>query len=438
MVIPVPKGKLNMRLTMLWLFFPSILLSQPSQSSISTSIKLDNFQSYYLDSQNTLWVGGNTGLLKLKKNVAETNTVQNGLPNDTITSICEDRSGNIWVGTQNGLISIQDTIVKDYGFKEGLLIKKITFLFHDSHNTLWVGTANGLYVYRGNRFVQSEILKEEKILHIFARSGQLHFVSQNGMVSILQPNNTNFIILSLIGLLIILLLIIYFFKRRISFRSRIQKELIQAEQQALLLQMSPHFIFNSLNSVQNYIANHQAEEANDYLSKFAKLMRRILEHARNTFITVYDEIQTLEMYLELESLRFEQKFKYKFIYEDSSFFTKEIPSMFIQPFVENAIWHGLLKKEGIGTIKIEIKKEDRFLIWKIQDDGIGRNKAQQIKDQSDTHKSRALDTINERIRLLNLKNKDKISLKVIDMENDSGTLVILKIPFSHEGTKGRK
>jgi len=419
----------NMKLIALFILFPSVLLCQPLQKILSTPLSEDTLKVYFLDSKNILWIGSYTGLLRLDKQVPKQFTIKSGLPDDTITAICQDQYGKIWVGTKNGLISIQNEVIKGYGFKEGLLSKKITFLYYDSRNVLWVATSNGLYVQHNGEFIHREDLGDDEVLHIFERKERLYFVSTKGIFTMVQPNHSGFIIIASLAFLTISLLLIYLFRKRLSLRSRIQKELIQAEQQSLLLQMSPHFIFNSLNSVQKYIANHQAEEANDYLSKFAKLMRMILEHSRNTYITVYDEIKTLEMYLELESLRFEQKFRYEFIYEDSSFFTKEIPSMFIQPFVENAIWHGLLKKEGIGTIKIEIKKEGQFLIWKIEDDGIGRSKAQQIKDQSNTHKSRALDTINERIRLINLRSRDKISMEVVDIENDSGTLVVLKIPL---------
>ncbi|PLW92423.1 MAG: hypothetical protein C0592_10900 [Marinilabiliales bacterium] len=215
----------------------------------------------------------------------------------------------------------------------------------------------------------------------------------------------------------------------------IEKNMFELEQKALRLQMNPHFIFNSLNSIQSFIIQNDTDKAIGYLAKFSKLMRLILASSRETYIALEDELALLRHYLELEQLRFSEQFKYELFVEPSidEEFTG-IPPMIIQPYVENAILHGLMnKKEEKGMLSIKIwEKEDQVLCI-VEDNGVGRKKAQQIKEEGGlSQKSQGIMITKERLEILNRRNKEKISVEIIDLYdsngNASGTRVRLKIP----------
>jgi tetratricopeptide (TPR) repeat protein len=214
-----------------------------------------------------------------------------------------------------------------------------------------------------------------------------------------------------------------------------KKQLAQAETKALRAQMNPHFIFNSLNSINSFVIEQKHEIASDYLIKFSKLIRLILDNSRSETISLDKELETLKLYVILESARFDNKFKcvYK-ISEEVNTNSIMIPPMLLQPFVENAIWHGLMQKEGEGTITVEIKKQDEeFLNISIIDDGIGREKAAQLKSKSATHTSHGLKVTSQRIDMMNKLNSTGAQVRIFDLKDDQGhamgTKVELIIPF---------
>ncbi|HEX8279550.1 MAG TPA: histidine kinase, partial [Segetibacter sp.] len=156
-------------------------------------------------------------------------------------------------------------------------------------------------------------------------------------------------------------------------KAELQQQATQLQMQALRAQMNPHFIFNSLNSINRFILKKQSREAAGYLTKFARLIRMILNNSANATVTLSEDLAALELYMELESLRFDQKFIYKVQIDpdvDANFI--QIPPMLLQPFVENAIWHGLMLKKGEGHLWVNIIHEDLMLICTITDNGIGR------------------------------------------------------------------
>jgi LytS/YehU family sensor histidine kinase len=214
-----------------------------------------------------------------------------------------------------------------------------------------------------------------------------------------------------------------------------KKQLAQAETKALRAQMNPHFIFNSLNSINSFVMDQKHEIASDYLIKFSKLIRLILDNSRNETISIEKELETLKLYVLLESARFDNKFKCVYhISEDVDANSIKIPPMLLQPFVENAIWHGLMQKEGEGTITVQIKKEnEEFLNISITDDGIGREKAAELKSKSATHKSHGLKVTSQRIEMMNKLNSTGAQVNIVDLKdaqgNAMGTKVELIIPF---------
>jgi ligand-binding sensor domain-containing protein len=216
-------------------------------------------------------------------------------------------------------------------------------------------------------------------------------------------------------------------------RTEINKKFAELELQALQAQMNPHFVFNALSAIQNFILNNNTEEATDYLSKFSRLMRLFLESSRNKYISLRDEKLLLEYYIQLEKLRFSGKFTYQFIIDRNVGLDTEIPSMLLQPFIENAINHGLIYKENNeGKLTITFTMEDQKLICEIDDNGIGRQKAAEIKNQSlKPYKSRGTEITEERLRSLELIENTKIEVMINDKIDENnvakGTKVIIVV-----------
>ncbi len=207
----------------------------------------------------------------------------------------------------------------------------------------------------------------------------------------------------------------------------------ETETAVLRLQMNPHFIFNSMNSISSYLLQKDIETANDYLGRFAKLMRKILIVAEEPYLPLYDEIELLEQYMQAEAMRFEEKFQYEFIVAEA-IDTDEvlIPTMILQPFVENAIWHGISSKKGKGNIEIRFELENKKLICSITDNGIGRKAASQ--KSSSSHESKAISITQRRLNLLvsehNLSFQPSLVIEdLVSPQNQPiGTKVILTLP----------
>jgi hypothetical protein len=213
-----------------------------------------------------------------------------------------------------------------------------------------------------------------------------------------------------------------------------KQQLLKAEKRSLLSQMNPHFIFNSLNSIQHFIIQHDEYQANNYLTNFSGLIRRILDNSKKNVIPLNEEITTLSLYLGMEKLRFENEFEYQIIKDPRIDYTETmIPPMLLQPFVENAIWHGLLPLKSKGTLKISFAQHGDFFQCTIEDNGIGREKALVLKNKRQAHVSTGILNVQERIELLNKTNKKKIHLLISDLKqvngNPSGTLVELFLPI---------
>ena len=200
---------------------------------------------------------------------------------------------------------------------------------------------------------------------------------------------------------------------------------------SLRAQMNPHFIFNALNSVNSFISNSDERAANRYLADFSKLMRDVMENSQEDFISLTKEIDILSMYIKLEHHRFKDKFDYSFDV-DPDINTEDflIPPMLIQPYIENAVWHGLRYKKEKGFLKVEIKKADNAIIVSIEDDGIGRKKSQEIKtDNQKIMQSTGIKNIDSRLKIIDDIYKTKLDVQITDADivNQSGTKVIVKI-----------
>jgi LytS/YehU family sensor histidine kinase len=210
------------------------------------------------------------------------------------------------------------------------------------------------------------------------------------------------------------------------------------EMQALRAQMNPHFIFNSLNSINRFILQNNRAQASEYLTKFSKLVRMILQNSQAPLISLESELESLNLYLDLEAVRFEHRFAYKISYpKDLDIEVLKVPPLVIQPFTENAIWHGLMHKEDKGQLDIDVSEEDDYLYIKITDNGIGRKKSAELSSKSATkHKSMGLRITGDRIAMLEKANGGESPVKVIDLESEDGTAagtkVIIKMPAIYE------
>ncbi len=241
---------------------------------------------------------------------------------------------------------------------------------------------------------------------------------------------------ALLGLLI-LAAAVYLLFRYQKEKSELNQKIREGQLMALRAQMNPHFIFNCLNSIQYFVMENDKRSANLYLSMFSDLMRRVLENSRHASIPIEDEVESLQLYLQLESLRFSHQFSYDILVDPDIDQEEEmIPPMLIQPFAENAIWHGLLPKDSAGSLSIRLMRNNDLLRCIIEDNGIGRDKAQEIAGRKrHGHKSAGMKNTAKRLNMLQQKsgNENRIQgLKVVDLyEQDqaSGTRVEIMIPL---------
>lgn len=223
-------------------------------------------------------------------------------------------------------------------------------------------------------------------------------------------------------------------KQKAKFEQEV--EVSKAELKALRAQMNPHFVFNSLNSIQHYILNSKSEEAAKYLNKFAKLIRLILNNSDKPTVTINEDMEALILYLELEKMRFENKFDYSIeVSSEIDGDYDEIPPMLIQPYIENAILHGINPKTGNGHITIRLGLVNQYIKISVIDNGIGREASKSLKSlhASTKHKSLGMKITKDRLRLLNSMQQSNLSVNITDMYNAEkkavGTQVDLYIPY---------
>ncbi len=215
-----------------------------------------------------------------------------------------------------------------------------------------------------------------------------------------------------------------------------QLKLSETEMASLRSQMNPHFIFNCLNSIQFFAAQNDGEKASNYLSKFSRLIRLVLENSKSENVTLENEVETLRLYIEMEAMRFPDKLHYEIEMDhEIDADVIRIPPLLLQPFVENAIWHGLMHKDSGGTVRVMLTQPQQDMLYvEITDDGIGRQKAAEYKSKSATkNKSLGMKITADRIDLINQLYKIHTIVQVIDLLDDhglpAGTKVVLHIPI---------
>jgi tetratricopeptide (TPR) repeat protein len=243
---------------------------------------------------------------------------------------------------------------------------------------------------------------------------------------ITKKNMFNYFLLGSIGLL--LLLFLWIVKSLFSIKTK-NKEIAL---QSLRREMNPHFIFNSLNSVNQFISENKEREANKYLTSYSNLMRNTMENSNKDFITLDNELEQLKKYLELEHLRFQDKFDFK-INVDPELDTERtmVPNMIIQPHLENAIWHGLRYLDAKGLLQLQVQLANGKVVIRIEDNGIGLTKSQELKTTNQkTHQSRGMSNTKERIGLLNELYKKNITFQISEKTvPETGTIIEIVFPL---------
>jgi ligand-binding sensor domain-containing protein/two-component sensor histidine kinase len=234
-------------------------------------------------------------------------------------------------------------------------------------------------------------------------------------------------------------LVYFLFRRRINNireRAAIKHQMAELEGKALRAQMNPHFIFNSLNAIQKLIVIQDMDASYNYLSKFSKLLRLVLDNSDKNFISLSQELEMNKLYLELESLRFKNSFQYYIkLNQQTDPDILLIPSLLLQPFIENAIWHGLMHKDGDKKLEINFTEDTQYLVCSIEDNGIGREKSAAIKSQklgAHYFESKGTQLSQQRIKLLTDAGNET-AVSYIDLKNPdgsaAGTRVDIKIPL---------
>lgn len=439
----------------------------------------------FTDNENGIWIGTNQGINKLDLGkYRASNTIDisaygkaEGFSGVECNSygIWEDKDSTLWFGTVGGVIRYQPNAFKRNTEESKTYITSITLQNVDTalvNGVLLPYNYNNIaFYYRGISLTNPDRVRYMKMLEGLETKWSDPSTEDYSKYGNLAPGKYTFKVkscnsegvwnkeavvfsfeiktpffktwwftLSMIGFAAGVIMIV--FRVRIQNIRKKQKaefdrkvEISKIELKALRAQMNPHFVFNSLNSIQHYILNSKSNEAAKYLNKFAKLIRIILSNSEKSMVTVNEDIESLNLYLELESMRFDGKFDYSINVDksvDGDY--DEIPPMLMQPYIENAILHGLNPKETKGHLKIDIFIKNNYIVCRITDDGIGRVKAGEIKrtTPSNAHKSLGMKITSERVRILNDINKSDLSVSVTDLQdangNSAGTMVELYIP----------
>ena len=441
----------------------------------SDGLTCDQILAMTFHGQSDLWLSTNQGLYRITFTdsaftdyVISRFTIWNGIPSNKINAISFDRE-RIWAASSEGLVTLipgdlERKVPEPKLFIEGISIDDSTIYTGDP---IYLSSAQRTFTIRykgisfhdpGNLFYRYRFTgSDDKWIETKSVSLRFRDLKPGKYKFELQCRNADgnysdstvsatFLIpkffyetllfrvaFAIIVMFLIILLVFLFMKNR-QRKTDMRNRLLNAEFKALRLQMNPHFIFNVLNSINHYITENKPEPASRYLKSFARLMRKVLENSRQNTVSLEEESKTLDEYLSLEQMRFEHKFNYRIIMDPQiqpmDIF---IPPMLIQPFLENAIWHGLLHKESTGELRIEfLLKYGKNLKVIIEDNGIGRVKSKEISSQRKGRKSAGIELITERINLINQMNKTDINLNITDLYdsrgNATGTRVELNFP----------
>ncbi len=442
---------------------------------IHTELKNEFINHLHIADDATIWASTNNGIFKLQGNVESGYSVQrinraHGLTNNEVNQILTINN-DVYVATNSGLTKFDQSAVIPNRvptplYTESIKVnEKVTPIKEDISLNYFENSIEFSYIaisYRakGNIVYKYRLAGLEKEWQ-YTVSRKIRYPS-------LQPGNYTFMVSSqnedgvwsdiqsislsisypywkqwwfIIGIIILVFASVYLMiyqitkrkaQRRESARQieRQKRKIIEAELKALRSQMNPHFTFNVLNAIQNTITAFNPDKTAKYLSKFSLLLRKILENSKHSMILLEDEIEMLKLYIELENIRFESPINYSFeIDPQINIGFQKIPSMVIQPIVENAILHGLSdKKRQNKKIKIEVLIEDNVLKCIVEDNGVGRKKAKEISERKNLNQeSLGIQITTDRLNLINQDQETNVTIDVVDLYDDVNTPLGTKV-----------
>jgi streptogramin lyase len=428
------------------------------------------------DATGTFWIASNLGLVKLKdpfgKSKVQVFTSLHGL-NSTEELLVSVAGERVYVASYDGLCSFPLSIDLANEAAPHIYIKEVLVngkkrdlskhvVLASKENSLIISLNIPIYKqgaqpmrfhYKIEGTTQDRIQEGSELSLTNLAPGQYKisfFALNSDNRPSLQPAVLTFTIdkpfwqkpLFLIGILLILISLTYFIvnaiirrvRKKEEEKTRVNKLLAEYQMSALRAQMNPHFIFNCINSIQKFILSNNAEQAYDYLSKFSKLIRLVLNYAEDNLISLQQELEIVNLYLELEQLRFDEKFTYEInIGDEVDVAEAMVPVMLLQPYIENAIWHGLMHLEEAkkGHIFMNISMADNLLTITIEDNGVGLERSAALRKKE--HKSKATEINNRRSRIMNILESQTsggiVIENIVGSKGDiEGTRVILKVP----------
>jgi ligand-binding sensor domain-containing protein len=439
-------------------------------------------RTIFVDSGNVVWVGTNNGLSKIQvipgnefHYTITSYSSKNGLLTNEVNDILRFEN-KLWLIHNNGVSvfdpeNIRNNTSPPPVYISGLMVNDdsvstasaLSFSYNQNYfNIGFIGLSykdagkleyrykmegiDSNWIYTSYTSVKYQTLPPGSYRFVvFAKNNDGYWSAKPALLSFtILPAWWQTWYFNLISVFVLLVLLFFIFRIRINnVRKRDRKKALlhnriaAIELNALRAQMNPHFVFNSINSVQYFITNNDPDSSQLYLSKFAKLIRYVVDNSKLTTISVQKEIEALKLYLDLETLRFGKHFEYH-IHVDPGVdveFT-QIPSMLIQPYVENSIWHGIMHKEGTGKIEVTLKMKEHVLCCIVEDNGIGRKKSMELKQEKEStlHSSVGMSNTRERLEIINQVNKSSMSVVVSDVLDENGetcgTKVIIYIPIS--------
>ncbi|MFT4532677.1 MAG: hypothetical protein ACJA1A_000626 [Saprospiraceae bacterium] len=308
------------------------------------------------------------------------------------------------------------------------------WLFEDLKYQYQLDKSDWIDISEKNKLNLFDLSAGKHHLSIRAKNDDSMISTTSTQINVYRPFTNSPLFYSLILLGIIgLACAVYFYnkkqyERAAQIKSKYETRLATLESQALRSQINPHFIFNTLNSIKYYSIEKSPEETSDFISSFSTLIRRILENSKKNLITLHEEIETLRNYTDIEALRFHERFDVKYTV-DPSIETERflIPPMIIQPFIENAIWHGLMHKSGNRKLKINVKRSGVGVICEVIDNGIGRKASNALKTNDNHKSSLGMKITQERMEIINTRNLMDNSFKIEDLIDKEGSSIGTKV-----------
>lgn len=424
-----------------------------------------------IEEKSTLWIGGKKGINKVILPTKESNfnvssyTNSDGLLTNEINTIAI-RNGIVWVGTNKGLsyFKVRDTIQptkalptyintlrvngKNQDLKQKTVYSHneivydfsfITLDFHNSDNIIyryrllgldsnWHESQNRKVIYHLSHGIYKFEVESKTINQDWGQNQATY------SFRIKAPFwKTWWFYLSIItGIISFVILIIYLGVKRLKEKNKYEVLIAKSQHQALSAQLKPHFIFNTLNSIYHYLLNNDSSSSAKYLTTFARLIRQILSNSLEAQVSLNNEIKMIKNYLEVEKMRFGKKMSFEVSIDNQiNLDAIKVPTQIIQPFVENAIWHGIMHKESDGRVRIIFQLNTDCIICTIEDNGIGRSKS--IEKENKGHKGEGIRSSRNRLQLIEFIYKKKTSIQINDIKDRNGkingTRVVIELPI---------